>query len=308
VLGTYSRPDLEIELQDCRVTGVAAEALVEVLGRNQGPTKLMDCDIDNSVLAEGLRGNSSLKSLGPRISSNLEDGSRQILAIAGALAEKKGLVELDFRYNLMISDETWGAMSDETWGAICDSVKTHPTLEVLDLGPTDSSISVPASRVQVRIQAPVDMLKVNMSIHTIPLYFRYSEHELVRGSVLPYLETNRLRARVRAIQKTRSIGYRTKVVGLALLAVRTDPNHFWLLLSGNADVAFSSTAATTMLAANLPTPATAAEKGAADVAFSSTPATTMLTANVPTPATAAEKVAAFACFCWRFCKCCFRKQ
>jgi hypothetical protein len=29
--------------------------------------------------------------------------------------------------------------------------------------------------------------------------------------------------------------YRVKVLGRALLAVRTDPNRFWMLLSGNAD-------------------------------------------------------------------------
>jgi hypothetical protein len=40
VLGTYSRPGIDIELICCRITGAAAEALAEVLGRNQGPTKL----------------------------------------------------------------------------------------------------------------------------------------------------------------------------------------------------------------------------------------------------------------------------
>jgi hypothetical protein len=43
------------------------------------------------------------------------------------------------------------------------------------------------------------------------------------------------------------------VLGRALLAVRTDPNRFWVFLSGNAEVAFPSTTA----AASLPTPATA---------------------------------------------------
>jgi hypothetical protein len=49
------------------------------------------------------------------------------------------------------------------------------------------------------------------------------------------------------------------VLGLALLAVRTGPNRFWMLLLGNAEVAFPSTAATTSTAAvNLHTPAAAA--------------------------------------------------
>jgi hypothetical protein len=58
VLGVYSRPDLEIVLDDCTISDAGASTLAEVLGRNQGPTKLNDCDIDNFVLANGLRGNS----------------------------------------------------------------------------------------------------------------------------------------------------------------------------------------------------------------------------------------------------------
>jgi hypothetical protein len=82
-------------------------------------------------------------------------------------------------------------------------------------------------------------LEVNMSIHTIngvPPLFR--EHELFLGSVIPSLETNRLRDRVRAIQRTRPSEYRAKVLGRALLAVKSHPNRFWMLLSGNAEVAF----------------------------------------------------------------------
>ena len=82
-----------------------------------------------------------------------------------------------------------------------------------------------------------------------------SKHELFRESVIPYLETNLFRPRLLAIQKTRPIAYRATVLGQALLAVRTDPNRLWMLLSGNAEVAFPSTTATTTAAASLPTPA-----------------------------------------------------
>jgi hypothetical protein len=113
----------------------------------------------------------------------------------------------------------------------------------------------------------LDMMKMNVSIHTIHLQFLYSQHELFRGSVVPYLETNRLRPRVRAIQKTRPIIYRTKVLGRALLATRTNPNRFWMLLTGNAEVALPSRCATIAVTANLPTSATAAAitNAAADV-------------------------------------------
>jgi hypothetical protein len=63
---------------------------------------------------------------------------------------------------------------------------------------------------------------------------------------------NRLRPRLLVIQKTHPIAYRAKVLGRALLSVRTDANRFWMLLSGNPEVAFLSTTAMTTLT-DLPT-------------------------------------------------------
>jgi hypothetical protein len=87
VLGAYSRSDLNIELRECKLTSAGSSALAEVLGRNQGPTKLDDCTMDTTVLADGLRGNSRLKSFKPHI-------NQELLAIASALRENKGLVDL----------------------------------------------------------------------------------------------------------------------------------------------------------------------------------------------------------------------
>jgi hypothetical protein len=244
VLGAYSRPDLEIVLRCCTITSAGASALVEVLGRNQGPTKLEWCTIDNFVLADGLRENSRLDCWRLRFSRNLEVCHRQVLAIAGALRENKGIVNLDLTLPAI-------NMSDETWDEVCDSLKAHPTIEILDLRTMDILALAPAA-LNSRIQALVNMLKVNMSIDTIHLDSQYSQHELFRGSVIPYLESNRFRPRLLAIQRTRPIPYRAKVLGRALLAVRTDPNRFWMLLSGNAEVAFPPTTATIAAAANLP--------------------------------------------------------
>jgi hypothetical protein len=221
VLGTYSRPDLEIEMVRCKLTSAATSALAEVLGRNHGPTKLNWCGIDYCVLAHGFHGNSRLKLFIPHLSGNFEVGSRQVLAIADALKENKGLV------NLIFYDGLW--MSDETWGAICDSLETHPTIKFLHLCETKMDVTTAPAVIKSRIQVLVNMLKVNMSIDTIGSNFQYSEHELFRGSVIPYLETNRLRLRVRAIQKTRPITFRAKLLGRALLSACTDPNNFWIL-------------------------------------------------------------------------------
>jgi hypothetical protein len=148
-----------------------------------------------------------------------------------------------------------------------------------------------------RIQALLDMMKVNLSIHTIRLKPRYSQHEIFRESVIPYLVTNRLRPRLLAIQKTSPITYRTKVLGRALLAVRTDANSFWMLLSGNPEVAFPSRTTTIAAAVDLPTPATAAAASTANVASAGAasviPAlTTTATGSLPTAAAAAATSAA----------------
>jgi hypothetical protein len=92
VLGDYSRPGLEFVLRGCELTNAGTSALVEVLGRNRGPTKLDCCYTDYSLLANGLRGNSRLTSLTQRLSSNLGVGNRDLLAIAGALRENRGLI------------------------------------------------------------------------------------------------------------------------------------------------------------------------------------------------------------------------
>jgi hypothetical protein len=157
-------------------------------------------------------------------------------------------------------------VSDETLDAVCDSLKTHPTLEVLNLQPYEALPQLTPGVLKSHIQALLDMLKGNMLIHTILLPDQYSQHELDRKSVIPYLETNRFRPRVLAIQKARPITYRAKVLGGALLSACTDANSFWMLLSGNAEVVFSSTTATTTPTTNLPTPASTNAATPANVA------------------------------------------
>jgi hypothetical protein len=143
--------------------------------------------------------------------------------------ENKGLVNLQLWYDF--------GESDETWRAICDSLETHPTLEVLEFRTLNAPSFVP-SVITSQVQALVDMLKGNMLIHSIGVNDHYREHELFQESVIPYLETNRLRPRLLAIQRARPIAYRAKILGRALLTVRIDPNSFWMLLAGNPEVAF----------------------------------------------------------------------
>jgi hypothetical protein len=87
VLGAYSRPDLEIELIQCKLTSAGTSALAEILGRNQGPTRLELCNVNNFVVTDGLRGNTRLKSLIPFFAANHSVGNREALAIADALRD-----------------------------------------------------------------------------------------------------------------------------------------------------------------------------------------------------------------------------
>jgi hypothetical protein len=139
----------------------------------------------------------------------------------------------------------------------------------------------------------VGMLKVNTSIHTIHVDPR---HYLYWRSGTPHLETNRFRPRARAIQKTRPITYRAKVLGRALLSARTDVNKFWMLLSGNAEVAFPSGTTTIATADLSDTPTTDAATSTANVAAVAasvmSTVTTTATGSLPTAVAAAATSAA----------------
>jgi hypothetical protein len=67
---------------------------------------------------------------------------------------------------------------DETWYAACDSLKIHPTLEVLRLSPVNNNTSTVSAVTLSRTQALLNMTKMNMSIHTIHLHDHYLDHEL----------------------------------------------------------------------------------------------------------------------------------
>jgi hypothetical protein len=172
VLVGYSRPELEIKLRGCELTDAGTSVLVEVLGRSQGPTKLAYCYIDNVVLADGLRGKNSLKSLSPFVSYNLEVYEREVLVTTGALRENKGLVELELHSRSL--------RVIEIWGAICHSLETFPTLEILNLRSIETDATMAPAVITSRIQALLNMVKMNLSIHTIHLVDLYSRHELFR--------------------------------------------------------------------------------------------------------------------------------
>jgi hypothetical protein len=174
LLGTCSRPDLRIELKRCKFTRAGACALAEVLGRNQGPTRLDYCDVDPFHLANELHGISRLISFRTYFSRDFDIHNQQLLAIADAIRENKGLIEYGYI-----------GMNGERWGVICDSFKTHPTLEVLDVSEINIDATTIPAVITSRVQALFGMMEVNTSIHTIDLRYQYSGRSLSRDEPIP---------------------------------------------------------------------------------------------------------------------------
>jgi hypothetical protein len=194
------------------------------------------------------------------------------------------------------------------WDAICGSLETHPTLQVLHLWSRRGGAPLLTPAVlKSRVQALVDMMKVNMSIHTLHLFERsYTEYTLYRASVIPYLATNQLRSHVRTFQRIRPSTYRTKVLGRALLTFRTNSNAFWMLLSGNAEVAFPSRVTAIVAAPNPPTAGTAVVTStiAAVAASVISVLTTTATDSVPKTVAAIATSTATPAAASTFCRCC----
>jgi hypothetical protein len=142
-----------------------------------------------------------------------------------------------------------------------------------------------------RLRVLLDMMKANTLIHTITfvgvvrMYF-----DFFRESIVPYLERNRLRPRVCAIQEALPHSFRARVLGRALLAARSDANRFWMLLSGNAEVAFPSRSGAAIVDA-IP-PADATVNVTTTAAFVSNVATTSSSASAAASSSAAAAASA----------------
>jgi hypothetical protein len=212
--------------------------------------------------------------------------------------ENKGLEYLTLRR----SDFT-GNANVECWDSVvqvCDSLKTHATLQVLNLGEIHRlgetlTPAVPRSR----IQPLVDMMKVNMSIHTIHLDSLASTCRYTQYIWIPLLTGNTSFTERRSSRISSGSGYsrmpsrklaQLHTVPRALLAVRSNRNRFWMLLSGNAEIAFPSKTTTIAIAANLPpAPATVGASANAATVVAKAVATVTPAVNVATPSSGQKR-------------------
>lgn len=223
---------LEIELFYCKLfdTG-ATDALVEAIRHNRGPTKLERCEIDTRLLADALRGNTSVKALTLRCSyGNAAKDLVAIWALVQGLEKNCGLVRLDLSNRVV---------NDANWKALCKSLKAHPTLEVLGLRTTTSSAERQAPGFKTtrknRMLDLEEMLKVNTLMHTIDLGSTECDESLLQHSIQPRLKRNLYQPRISAMKGVDSL-LRAKLLGRALGSKQESPDALWMYLFENEDI------------------------------------------------------------------------
>jgi hypothetical protein len=224
-----SRLDVELTMDGCRLPNDAADAFVECLQSDRGPVKLIDCYIDNQIIANALTGDSRVTRFRSHFRGT-DDAEKAVLF--RALANDRGLVDLDLRGCLI---------SDENWIILCQSLQAHPSLTSLNLcvnmprSPDGLLIIFSGEQKARKTRVLAEMMQQNTVLHAIELFQGHYDQQIYTQEIRPYLETNLYRPRVHAIKKTRDRPFREKVLGRAMYSVRSNPNLVWMLLSENVD-------------------------------------------------------------------------
>jgi hypothetical protein len=243
-LATMSRLDVELHIFDCSLADDAAEAFVEFLRSDRGPVDLYECRIDSQILANALTGKSRVTRLEPSAIPYLGTNHTEVAVFFRALANNRGLVDLNLRYH---------PISYDNWMILGQSLQTHPTLTSLNLAytsplllnpiydgplaPHDTRIELSAEQRAQRTRVLAQMVQRNTSLHTIELSARQYDQQIYMEMIYPYLVTNRYRPRVLAITKA-DIPLRRTLLGRALQtrSVRNNSSLLWMFLSRNPDV------------------------------------------------------------------------
>jgi hypothetical protein len=233
--------DLEVELIDCTASESAEQALVQSLRQNQGPTALVRCEIDTRMLADALRGNTSLGKLemnsATKFGAEISSTDEEILVLCQQLVDNRGLVELSFDRQ---------KVTDENVSALCQSLARHPTLQKLCLCSTaqDTSVTGPGlararpltisqKRKTDRAQSVLEMFRTNTVLHTFIVDKAEFDERILEDFIQPYLKLNLHRPRIRALAANADGALRAKLLGRALLSVNNNPTLLWMFLLGN---------------------------------------------------------------------------
>ena len=228
------RRESSFSLSNCSFTPAAETILLDGIRRNLGPTELQKCTIQTRLLADTLRGNTSVKTFSPD-GCALQPGD--LLVLVQALAENLGLVRLDL-FQIRMSDETWSAM--------CTSLANHPQLEHLELRCSTSNVDLigsdrvpPLDRSKARknicTRGLLDMLKVNTVVKDIGYPFEACAEE-----IRPWLEMNKYRPRIAAVKRA-ELALRASLFVEALAedaesSANDNLTLIYMMVRGNADL------------------------------------------------------------------------
>jgi hypothetical protein len=224
--------DTEVVLLHCSI-GQSGAVLQESLQRNRGPTSLIDNRIDNAVLGNSLRGNTSINTLylnGPQVSQ------QEMPVLIQDLARSLRLKELSFGGQMLC---------DEHWALACQSFANHPTLQILDLSGTSSRPyivvegidTMDETRKTKRTSALAEMLKTNTILSTIRLTIEEYDSQIWEDEIKPHLLVNQYRPRARAIRAIQDDAWRAKLLGLALSSVSGNPTLVYILFTKHLESA-----------------------------------------------------------------------
>jgi hypothetical protein len=186
-------PGLALYLEHCMLTAAAKDVLKNDARLLRMEIALDNCNSDTGILADVLDGKN--KSI-IRTYKLKSDEHRGLDACVYALKHNQnqgGLVHFSFGSHALLTDELV---------ILLDSLKTHPTLVKLDLcGSTSFLVYGEGVDHILSMMAIVDMLQVNTVIQEIELGFLWEEEDWrIRDEmILPLLESNKLRARVRVL-------------------------------------------------------------------------------------------------------------
>ena len=213
--------NLHLLFEECKIGDSAAEAFLQCLQSNRGPTSLVKCEIETAVMVSALCGSKRLKQLQP-----LPIGD-QDFRLLEALPENIGLELLDL--NGM-------DISDDDWCALCAALATHPTLETLEHECADKAIEMSNESMARRMNAVAGMLRSNTILRDFTPLEEMHDEQIYEDLVVPRLEMNRTFFEVQCqAVKTSNLIVRPKLLGRALAVVHYNPKLIWKFLSQNVD-------------------------------------------------------------------------
>jgi hypothetical protein len=189
---------------------------------------------DWRILAESLRGNTSVKTIvqpGGIGGRKLNDDEFRVLA--EALGDNQGLLKFFPRGQ---------HINDENWKVLCQSLRSHPTLETLDLSGTyhDLNVGISDASKKHRCNCIVDLLRFNTVLRSVHLTRNERDEIIWSESILLHLETRSYLPLVLEIKAVVDQPRRSKLFGRALNTVKTKPYLLYLFLSGNIDIIVAS--------------------------------------------------------------------